>query len=329
MSTDAGSNSQRKLLAIAGAIIAVLLIVIVILLVNRSRTVSQNSQLTTQLDESEQLKAELEKEYYEALSELEEMRGSNEELNALIERQKAELKESKARIEGLLRNQNELAQARREIRNLSTKVQEYVAEIEELRQENEALMAEKEELTTENQTLLSNLDQQRDSTRQLASAQEALLSEKEQLEATKKELAKKVNVASVVKVQNLEVEGQKIKNNGKAASRNKAKNVEQIQICFETTANEVAEGGSEVFVIRLINPNGETLAVEALGSGTFQENARQETIRFTKMAEVPYDNAVENVCTVWAPGQPFLEGNYIVEIYNKGYLAGTGEFELK
>ncbi len=40
-----------------------------------------------------QLKADLEQQYYQllALSELEGMRGSNEELNALIEQQKEEL----------------------------------------------------------------------------------------------------------------------------------------------------------------------------------------------------------------------------------------------
>lgn len=330
MATDAGSkNSQRKLLAVAASIIAVLLIVIVILLVNRSKTVNTNQQLTTQLDEAEQLKAELEKEYYEALSELEEMRGSNEELNALIEKQKAELKSSKTQIEGLLRNKNELARARREIANLNTKVKEYVAEIEKLRQENEELMAQTEELSSENQTLTSNLSQQRDSTRRLVSAREALLTEKEQLEATKRELAKKVNIASVVKVENLEVEGQKVRNNGKFASRRRAKNVEQIQVCFATTANEVAEPGMEVFMVRIINPNGETMAIDNLGSGTFQNNADLQTVRFTKMAEVSYENDVNDVCTIWAPGQAFQEGTYTIEVYNKGYLAGSTQLELR
>jgi myosin heavy subunit len=329
MATDAGSNSQRKLLPIAVAIIAVLLIVNVILLVGRNRAANTNKELTSQLDESEQLKAELEKEYYEALSELEEMRGSNEELNALIEKQKGELKESKTQIEGLLRNKSQLAQARREIQNMTSKVQEYVAEINKLKQENQELMATTDSLSTENRTLATNLSSQQDSTRRLVSAREALLTEKEQLMQTKEELSKKVNIASVVKVKNIEVEGQKVRNNGKTASRGAAKNVEQIQVCFETTANDVTENPTELFLVRIINPNGETLAIESLGSGTFQDNSNMETVRFTKMTEMPYDNDVAKQCTVWSPGQPFSEGQYTVEIYNKGYLAGTSTFEFR
>ncbi len=329
MATDAGSNSQRKLLPIAVAIIAVLLIVNVILLVGRNRAANTNKELTSQLDESEQLKAELEKEYYEALSELEEMRGSNEELNALIEKQKEELKESKTQIEGLLRNKSQLAQARREIQNMNTQVQEYIAEINKLKQENQELMATTDSLSTENRTLATNLSSQQDSTRRLVSAREALLTEKEELMQTKEELSKKVNIASVVKVKNIEVEGQKVRNNGKTASRGSAKNVEQIQVCFETTANDVTENPTELFLVRIINPNGETLAIESLGSGTFQDNSNMETVRFTKMTEMPYDNDVAKQCTVWSPGQPFSEGQYTVEIYNKGYLAGTSTFEFR
>ncbi|NRB63706.1 MAG: hypothetical protein HRU40_11900 [Saprospiraceae bacterium] len=329
MATDAGSNSQRKLLAIAGAIIAVLLIVNIILLVGRNRAANTNKDLTTQLDESEQLKAELEKEYYEALTELEDMRGSNEELNALIESQKAELKKSKTQIEGLLRNKRQYSKARAEIQNLNTKVQEYLAEINLLKQENEELMAATDSLSSENQTLLTNLNQQRDSTRQLATAREALLTEKEMLVQSKEDLSRKVNIASVVKVNKLEAEGQRVKGNGKASANNKARNVEQIQICFETAANKVTDTDTETFLVRIVNPNGETLAIESLGSGTFQENENQETIRFTKIAEVPYENEKRDVCTLWAPGQSFSAGSYTVEVYNKGYLAGTTTFELK
>ena len=39
---------------------------------------------------TEKLKQELEKQYHEALSDLEEMRGTNEEMDALIEQEKVE-----------------------------------------------------------------------------------------------------------------------------------------------------------------------------------------------------------------------------------------------
>ena len=75
-------NSKQRFIAIAAAAIVALLIINAILLVSYNKRGTENAQLTSQLDESEQLKAELQEQYYTALSELEEMRGSNEELNA-------------------------------------------------------------------------------------------------------------------------------------------------------------------------------------------------------------------------------------------------------
>ena len=88
-------NSKQKLIAVSAVIIFLLLATVIGLAVRLNNVGNTKAALSTQLDESEQLKAELEKQYYEALSELEEMRGSNEELNALIESQKEELKTQK------------------------------------------------------------------------------------------------------------------------------------------------------------------------------------------------------------------------------------------
>ncbi|KAA3635570.1 MAG: hypothetical protein DWQ02_09670, partial [Bacteroidetes bacterium] len=83
--TDNTSSSSKKqqTTAIAAVIAVVLLGLCTFLLVRNYNLSKQNELLTENYDESEQLKADLEQQYYEALSELESMRGSNEELNAL------------------------------------------------------------------------------------------------------------------------------------------------------------------------------------------------------------------------------------------------------
>ncbi len=321
------SQQQLKVAAIVTiAVLAVLCIVLVVNLVGKNKA---NDALTYELNESEQLKAELEKQYYEALSELEELRGSNEELNALIEQQKAELKDSKDRIDALLRDSRNLAKARQEMKGLTAQVEQYLAEINQLREENQQLTARTAELTEENTSLVTNLDSARVRNMELSSAKAALASEKEQIEADRARLAKKVNIASVIKVDELEATGMKIKSSGKPVSRRSAKNVDQIQICFNTTANQVAEAGTEKFIIRIISPLGETLAVEELGSGVFTNNANGEQIRYTQVEDVDYNQNVQQVCSVWSPSQTFAEGNYKVEVYNKGYLAGTTTLQLK
>ncbi|MCB0550056.1 MAG: hypothetical protein KDD19_20985 [Phaeodactylibacter sp.] len=322
-------KSQQQLKVAAIVTIAVLAILCIVLVANLVSKNKANNNLTYELNESEQLKAELEKQYYESLSELEELRGSNEELNALIEQQKSELKDSKERIEALLRDSRNLAQARKEIKNLTAQVEQYLAEINQLRQENEQLTARTTELSAENMTLTTNLDSARVRNMELSSAKAALASEKDAIEAERSYLAKKVNVASVIKVNNLEANGMKMKGSGKAVARRSAKNVDQIQVCFKTSANEVAEPGLEQFMVRIISPLGETLAVEELGSGIFTNSATGEQIRYTQLEEVDYNQNEKQVCTVWSTDQTFAEGNYKVEVYNKGYLAGSTSLSLK
>ena len=314
-----------------GAIIAIALLAIVAVtfLVLWRNSAGESEKLGYELNESEQLKAELEKQYYEALSELEELRGSNEELNALIESQKDELKASKDRIDALLRDSRNLAAARKEVKNLTAQAEQYLAEINQLRAENEELTVRTVELTEENSHLITNLDSAQVRNMELSSAKAALTSEKEVLEADRARLAKKVNIASVVKVNNIGVDGLKMRSSGKSVTRKTAKNIDQLQVCFKTTANQVTEPGVEQFVIRIINPLGETLAEQELGSGIFTNNASGEQIRYTQIKEVDYDRDEQNLCVVWAPNQPFQEGNYSVEIYNKGYLAGSSDFSLR
>lgn len=331
--TNSGPGKQdqsQQQLKVAGIVtIAILAILCVVLVANLISKNKANNNLTYELNESEQLKAELEKQYYESLSELEELRGSNEKLNALIETQKSELKDSKERIEALLRDSRNLAQARKEIKNLTAQVEGYLAEINQLRQENEQLTARTTELTEENVSLTTNLDSARIRNMELSSAKAALASEKEAVEAERSFLAKKVNIASVIKVKNLEASGMKMKGSGKAVSRRSAKNVDQLQVCFNTTANEVAEPGTEQFLVRIVSPLGETLAIEEMGSGIFTNSANGEQIRYTQAEEVDYKQSEQQVCTLWSPNQPFAEGNYKVEIYNKGYLAGSTTLELR
>jgi regulator of replication initiation timing len=322
-------NSRQRLIAIAAVIIVALLGINAFLLVSYNSRGKVAKELTSKLDESEQLKAELEKQYYEALSELEGMRGSNEELNALIEKQKGELKESKERIDGLLATRGNLDKARKEIKNLTAQVEQYLAELNQLRQENEELMAQNTVLNEEKETLTTELTTERTAREELSSEKAMLVSEKQMLEADKAFLAKKVNIASVIKVENIEVSGLKTKSSGKAVKKRYAKNVDQIQVCFNTTVNNVAEEGAERFHIRIINPIGETIAIEEMGSGVFINNATGEEIRYTQIKEYDYKNDANTLCSTWSSSQSFPEGNYEIQVYNKGHLAGSTSFQLK
>ncbi len=309
--------------------IAILAVAAIGLLVT---TISQNKQkgeLSSQLSESEQLKKELEQQYYTALSELEEMRGSNEELNALIEKQKEELTAQKDRIDVLLKDSRNLSAARGEMTKLRAQVEQYVAEINQLRQQNEELLTENTQLAEERTMLATDLEMQRSAYQESETVRASLVSEKEELEQTKAKLSSKVTFASVIKVASMDVEGYKTKGTGKMSKERRAKNVDQIQVCFNTTANEVAEPGAEKYHIRIIDPQGTTLQMADMGSGSFRSSSNGDEIPYTMTKEFDYKQNSMQLCSNWAPNQGFSAGVYRVEVYNKGYVAGATALTLK
>ena len=284
---------------------------------------------TEKLDESEILKSEVQKQYYESLTELEEMRGSNAELNTLIDAQKAELEESKTRIDGLLRDKRNLGAARTELKKLKEQADGYVLEIQQLREENGLLTEQNLNLSTENEGLQRTVADATAANEELSAARAALMSEKEVLATERDELAGTVTMASVVKVNEVDVTGLRMKDNGKSVRKKYAKNVDLLNICFETDANEITTPGTEEFYVRIINPLGETLAVEEMGSGILTNTLTKEQVRYTKLAQHQYQNDVSEVCITWDAPTQLAKGDYGVEVYNKGYLSGQGSFRLK
>lgn len=327
--SSSDNSSKQRLIAIAAVIIVALLGINAFLLFNKFKQDRVNTELASGLEEAEQLKEELEQQYYEALSELEEMRGSNEELNALIEQQKEELAEQKTKIEGMLGSSRSLRKAREELAVMKTNVEGYLAEINQLRQENEELTSANSELTETNVSLNTDLEASKFENQELNNVKAALVSEKEQLEENNNFLSGKVTRASVINVESIEANGMKTKSSGKAVKKKYAKNIDQIRICFNTTENAVAENGAETFYVRIINPLGETLAVEDLGSGSFVMEDTGDQVRYTQAKETEYNGNVDNMCMTWTPNAPFSKGAYEVQIYNKGYLAGETTLLLK
>ena len=326
MSTNA---SKQKMIAIAAVVVVALLAVNAFLLFRVWQGDKELELTKMEKQEVEEVKAELALQYQEALGELESMRGSNDELNALIEEQKGELESQKQKIAGLISNGRNLRAARAELENMKTQMAGYLAEIDNLKAQNEALAGENTGLKTEKAELETNLVAERTAKEEVLQERAVLVSEKELLTDKNSELNKTVNFASVVKVRGIEVTGYKKRDNGKLADKRRAKDVEQLQVCFNTTVNEVADAGRERFYLRIMNPVGETLAIEELGSGVMVNNRDNKEIRYTQMQEVDYANVAENMCTTWAPNAPFQAGEYKVQVYNKGYLSGEGSFTLK
>ena len=260
------------------------------------------------------------------------MKGNNQELNTLIDQQKLELKEKKDKIARAIRKTNaskaELSQAREEMAQLKVQLDQYVAENNRLKEDNEVLTQANSQLTAEKANLETEVASQMTMNQEHVTARAALVSQQEALESVNTELSEKVTIASVVKVPMVEVTGWKIRKSGKAVKKKKAKSIDRIKVCFTASANLVVEEGIEKFYLRVIDPTGETLAIEDLGSGVLTSNTNED-VRFTKAKELDYSNDDVEACMLWEPNVPFQKGDYQVEIYNKGFLSGKGAFKLK
>ena len=295
----------------------------------KSTVESEKVTVENKLDETEQLKLQLNSQYYESLNELESMRGTNAELNELIDSQKADLEQQRNRITRLMADKRNLGAARNEIAKLKAQTEQYVVEINQLREENGLLTQQNATLSTENQGLQQTVAETNMANQELTNARAELISEKEVLLTDKANLTEKVTMASSVKVANIETTGLRLKDNGKTVRKKYAKNVDLLNVCFETTENNIVQPGDEVFHVRIINPLGETLAVEEMGSGVLVNALTKEQVRFTKTVDHTYANGVGEVCMTWDAPAALAKGEYGVQVYNKNYLAGEGSFRLK
>ncbi|MGK0363256.1 MAG: putative nuclease with TOPRIM domain [Saprospiraceae bacterium] len=322
----AENNSKQRIIAIAAVIIIALLAGNAYLLFNKMNQDNQITAQASEIDEQEKLKAELEKQYYESLSELEEMKTNNEDLNKMIEEQQAELKDQKDRVSRLLRDSKNLKSARSEMANMQTQLDVSIAQVNDLKEQNAQLADANNQLAGERdqlQTDITTLGEEYQTTRA------TLVSEKEELSSKNANLSKTVVRASVINVQSVNVEGLKIKGSGKAKATDRADKVQQLKVCFNTTENAVTKPGKEQFYVRIINPTGETLAIEEMGSGIMSGSDSKEQIRYTKVKEYDYSNDETQLCFLWEPKVAFESGTYNVEVYNKGYISGASTFTLK
>lgn len=322
------ANSQR-LIAIVAVVVVVLLAINAFLLYNKLQQDKVITQQQTEISESEKLTEELNKQFNESLSELEEMRGTNEEMDALIDQQKTELTESRNKVARLIKDGKNLKNARAELKGMKVQMEQYLVENEQLRGENEQLKGKTQQLAERGRVLEENLESTKIAASQLETEKSQLTSEKQAVVDENNKLTNTVKYASVVDVKQVSVTGMKIRGNGKAVKKKYAKNIDQLKVCFQTTANDITKPGMEKFYVRIMSPLGETLAVEELGSGIITDRKTGEQVKYTQVKEYQYTNDETELCFNWEPNVPFQKGNYNVEIYNKGHVAGQGKFELK
>jgi len=320
------NDNSKRLLTLAGIAIAVLLVLSIFLMISKFKSNQELQATTVELTEQKQAFAELDTKYNDAVAQLEQQKGLNAQLDEKINQQLQQLEQNKTQIEQMIREKRDYKSA---LARLESQKKQYLAEIDKLKAENGILTEKNSQLTNENQNLSTSLTETQGRLTEESTAKAALISEKTQLETERTALSKKVDIASAIRVKNITVKAVDVRSSGKEKSKSRASKVDKLNICFVTEPNEVVPSGDETFYITVIDPTGATLAIESLGSGVAQDKRNEQDFRFTTSATCNYQNGETNVCGAWQPGQNFVKGKYDVKIFNKGYLVGTGSFNLK
>jgi myosin heavy subunit len=296
---------------------------------SNSQLKTQNIRQESELVELEKVQAELDQDYNNALESLEDMRGDNKELNNLIESQKTELRSQKDKINNLIWTKRELNKAKEEIANMNSQVAQYVAEVSKLREENQLLAANNSELTQQNATLSTQYQNEQRAKNEIEAARAVLATEKERLARTNEELDVKVDMANAIKINFMKVQGYKENDEGKRKKKSRAKNINVIEVCFTTETNMVTAPGKKEFQIRLIDPVGETVAREDMGSGVLTNKLDNTQVRYTASGIIEYNNEDTEACIDWNFTDRLPKGIYDVEIYNNGFKVGNGTYKMK
>lgn len=314
MSTEQKKNNKTVWI---GILAALLLGSNIFWMVSNSNKSTQNEQLTAKVDETEALRAKLEKEYYESLSSLEEMKGQNAELNKVIDAQKAQLAQQKAKIDDLIRNKKDLAAARTQIDGLKTQLNQYLAEINTLKADKEKLNAKVAEVEAQAATLQANVTTLSENNTNLNNQ---LTSTNKDLEETK---AREDNLKKVIKVDKVEL----IPINNKGDEVKKAKSADGFKVVFKTSKNTFARG-KETFYVQIISPQGVTVSNKAMKLKLNND----EEVAFTSSQDVSYNGAEQDVSATILLDDAKIEprSQYEVRIYHRGeYVGGNASKKLK
>lgn len=199
-----------------------------------------------------------------------------------------------------------------EIASLNQRIASYAKTIEEKDQEIIRLREINEQLYSENTDLKSTQAQMQE--------------EVAELNVKRNELQEKVNIASKLRAENIQVAAV----NARGREREdgfKNRQIEKLKVSFNLADNKVATPGPRDIYVQVMAPNNQPIFDVAKGSGTFTIDGREEF--YTVHQDIIFDNSKQVLTYFYEKGTKYAPGVYEVRIYADGYQIGAKTFEVK
>jgi hypothetical protein len=294
---------------IYGALIIALIGTWGYIIYDKNKTTETLNTKNTEISRLDSARNELQQMYDASLLDLDKKTSENAKLDSVVKSRDNEVTAMKSRISSILKKakvtEKELAEARNLIKELNSKIDDYVAQVEQLKGDNKRLTLEKETVTKERDDVRSKL----------ANTQK----EKDDLEA----------LGSVLHASNIQMIPIDIRKGGKEKVTTTAKRADVMRVSFNLDENKIAKSGEKELLICMTGPDGKSVFVESLGSGKFTTSAGEEKTYTTKVLVNYTQNQKQNVSFDWKQTDKYVPGTYKVEVYHNGYKIGEGTVTMK
>ncbi len=313
LTTSTSKNSKKSpLVLITGLLVAALLGTWAYVLYDKNKSQEQIAEKETAIVNTTSQRDQLQKELEDATMRYDMLKTEDATKDSMISAKDAEIISKQQEIKRLLTKSGateaEITQARRLIASLNGDIDVYKNRVEILEAQKMQLVKEKDEITVQRNVALRNYDS--------ASTE---IKKKNEL----------IDLGSTLTATNFSILGIDERSKGKETVTSTAKKVDKLRITFDLAENMIAASGSKDIFVIITGPDGSTIAVPALGSGTFTTRDGNSKV-YTKKINVNYTQANKKTVSFdWDQNSAFSKGDYKIEVYNNGFKVGDAYKPLK
>jgi multidrug efflux pump subunit AcrA (membrane-fusion protein) len=236
------------------------------------------------------------------IQEIEKLGGDVKALEAVRDQMIAERNSSKQRSNA------EISALNGKINNLNGLIAQKDKEILELRAANQQLFSENQDLK---------------------STQAQIEEEVAQLNIQKQNLQAKVDVASMLKAENIVIAAVNSRGKERVETTKDFKNrqIERLKVSFKISDNKVAEKGPRNVYVQVLGPNSQPIFDVAKGSGTFMLNGQEQF--YTVKQDIIFDNTGQSLVFYYEKGSDYATGNHEIKLFVDNYQVGSKTFTVK
>lgn len=236
------------------------------------------------------------------IQEIEKLGGDVKALEAVRDQLIAERNSSKQRSNA------EITALNSKINNLNGLIAQKDQEILDLRAANQQLFSENQDLKT---------------------TQAQIEEEVAQLNVQKQNLQAKVDVASLLKAENVVIAAVNSRGKERVETTKDFRNrqIERLKVSFKISDNKVAEKGPRNVYVQVLGPNSQPIFDVAKGSGTFMINGQEQF--YTVKQDIIFDNSGQSLVFYYEKGSDYAKGNHEIKLFVDNYQVGSKTFTVK